>query len=77
MQCAACKCVGLARAIYIRCTYGNFGREITKYTVIYGVYIWFWPTLQMCCQYRQKGEGGKYVRGNISTGGGTEIHCRY
>ena len=21
------------------------GREITKCTVMYGVYIWFWPTL--------------------------------
>jgi deoxycytidylate deaminase len=31
--------------IYIRCTYGIFGREITKYTVIYGVDIRFWPTL--------------------------------
>jgi len=29
--------VGLARTIYIRCIYGIFGREITKYTVIYGV----------------------------------------
>ena len=29
--------VGLARTIYIRCIYGVFGREITKYTVyIYG-----------------------------------------
>ena len=37
--------VELARTIYIRCLYGNFGREITKYTVIYGVYIRFWPTL--------------------------------
>ena len=25
--------------------YGIFGREITKYTVIYGAYIRFWPTL--------------------------------
>jgi hypothetical protein len=33
--------------IYIRCIYGIFGREITKYTVIYGVYIRFWPTLGM------------------------------
>jgi hypothetical protein len=24
---------------------GIFGREITRYTVIYGVYIRFWPTL--------------------------------
>ena len=37
--------IGLARTIFIRCIYGNFGREITKYTVIYGVYIRFWPTL--------------------------------
>ena len=39
--------VGLARTIYIRCTYGIFGREITKYTGIYGVYIRFWPTLEL------------------------------
>ena len=25
--------------------YGTFGRGITKYTVIYGVYIRFWPAL--------------------------------
>ena len=38
--------IGLAKTIYIRCVYGNFfGREITKYTVIYGAYKWFWPTL--------------------------------
>ena len=37
--------IGLARAIYIRCTYGIFGREFTNYTVIYGLYIRFWPTL--------------------------------
>ena len=43
--------IGLARTPepyiyrYIRCTYGNFGREITIHTVIYGVYIRFWPTL--------------------------------
>ena len=36
--------VGLARTIYI---YGILGREITKYTVIYGVYIRFWPTLMI------------------------------
>ena len=33
--------IGLARAVYIRCLYGNIGREITKYTVIYGIYIRF------------------------------------
>jgi len=33
--------------IYIRCIYGKFGREITKYTFIYGAYIRFWPTLHV------------------------------
>jgi hypothetical protein len=32
--------LGLARFIYIRCTYGVFGREITKYTVYIYVYIY-------------------------------------
>jgi len=41
--------VGLARTIYIRCIYGVFGREITKYTVIYIAYIRFWPTLLIKC----------------------------
>jgi len=40
-------CVGLARTIYVQCIYGNFGREIIKCTVIYGVNIRFWPTLRM------------------------------
>jgi hypothetical protein len=38
--------LGLAKSIHIRCIYDNFGREITKHTVIYGVYVRFWPTLQ-------------------------------
>jgi len=37
--------LGLARTICIRCIYGINGREITRYTLIYGVYIRFWPTL--------------------------------
>jgi hypothetical protein len=32
--------LGLARTIHIRCMYGISGREITKYTVIYTVYIY-------------------------------------
>ena len=36
--------LGLARTVYIRCIHGIHGREISKYTVIYGVYIRFWPT---------------------------------
>ena len=56
-----CKCdkdtlrffVGLARTIYIRCTYGIFGLEITKYTVYIYVYIYirFWPNLILCAQF--------------------------
>jgi hypothetical protein len=34
---------------YIRCTYGILSREVTIHTVIYGVYIRFWPTLDMNC----------------------------
>ena len=37
--------LGVARTIYTRCIHGIFGREFTKYTVIYSVYIRFWPTL--------------------------------
>jgi len=37
--------IGLARTIYIRCTYGIFGLEITKYTVYIYEYTRFWPTL--------------------------------
>ena len=33
--------LGLAGIIYIRFIYGIIGREITEYTVIYGVYIRF------------------------------------
>jgi hypothetical protein len=37
--------LGLARTICIRCIYGIFGREITKYTAIYGAHIRFSPTV--------------------------------
>jgi hypothetical protein len=39
--------LGLARNIYIHGVYtrGVLGRGITKYTVMYGVYIRFWLTL--------------------------------
>jgi len=42
----------LARTINIMCIYGVFGRETTKYTVIYGAYIRFWPTLDMSIDMR-------------------------
>ena len=40
-------CIELTRTVNIWCIYGIFCREITKYTVIYGLYIRFWPT-QTC-----------------------------
>jgi len=40
-------CIGLAITIYIRCICSIFSREITIHMVIYGVYIRFWPTLNM------------------------------
>jgi len=42
-----CIYVGLVRTIYIHCTNVIFDRQIPKYTVIYGVYIRFWPTLHI------------------------------
>jgi hypothetical protein len=39
--------IGLARILNIRCIYDIFGRELTKYTVIYGAYTRFWPTLHI------------------------------
>jgi len=39
----------VGQSIYTRCIHGIFGREITEYTIIYGVHIRFWPTL---CMYR-------------------------
>jgi hypothetical protein len=36
--------VGLVKTIHIQCIYG---REITKYMFIYGVYLRFWPALYM------------------------------
>jgi len=43
-----CTLEGLASIYkYIRCIYNFFGREITKYTVICGVNIRFWPTLHI------------------------------
>jgi hypothetical protein len=48
-------CLGLARTIYIRFIYGFFGREITKYTAIYGVYIRFWPTLPVLFERHEVG----------------------
>ena len=37
--------VGLVGTTHIRCMYSVFGREFTKYVVMYNVYLLFWPTL--------------------------------
>ena len=42
---------GMSRRVHkgtVRCIYGIFCGEITKYTVIDGVFIRFWPTLPVC-----------------------------
>jgi hypothetical protein len=39
--------------------YGNFGRKITKCTVIHGVHMWFWPTLQNTCKQTHKMRAAK------------------
>jgi hypothetical protein len=63
--------LGLARTINIRCTYGIFGREITKYMVIYGVYIQLWPTphktLVLCCQRYVRAHTHAHKHLNIPT----------
>jgi hypothetical protein len=51
----------LARTIYMRCTYGVFGRAITKYTVINGVYI-----LKRCVVSRV-GQNHVYCRCGVYT----------
>jgi len=43
----ACTLLWLAGTLYAQCTYGIFGREISKHAVIYGAYIWFWPTMHI------------------------------
>ena len=37
----------MAIIVYMQCIQGTLGREIIRYTVTYGVYIRFWPTLNI------------------------------
>ena len=53
LLCTSLPCAGLAKTIYVR----FFGREITKYTVIYSVHIRFWPALTMCVWNKSVSEG--------------------
>jgi len=41
--------LGLARTIFIRCTYVFLAGKSQNYTVIYILYKCFWPTLPMIC----------------------------
>jgi len=63
-------CVGLARTIYVRFTYGIFGREITKYTVIYGVCIYRVLANPTCVWY----PGGQF-QGNFVFFLGDELNA--
>jgi hypothetical protein len=40
--------LGLAKK-YLQCTYGLLGREVIKYTFIYGICIRLWPTYALFC----------------------------
>jgi hypothetical protein len=70
---------------HIRCVYGILGREITKYTVIYGVHVRFWPTLNKCAhtyshmhmfkQYMQTHTPDTYARICRSTHAHTHTHA--
>jgi hypothetical protein len=41
---------------------GVFGREFTKYMVMYFAYIWFWPTLLV-----MRGKGSRIEIGNLDS----------
>ena len=49
--------IELARTIYIRYIYGNFGRKTIKYTVIYGVYMVLANSMYTRCIYVIFGQG--------------------
>ena len=66
VRCSRQICIGLDRTIYIRCVYGIFGREITKYVglartiyirCVYGIFgrettkYVGWPELYIRCVY--------------------------
>ena len=60
--------------IHLQCIYGIFGREFTEYTVIYGVYKWFWPTIGInngCVK------GGHTVKGFLVLGFQVRLHRYY
>jgi len=46
--------------MYVWCIYGNFSREITILTVMYGVYIRLWPFLRVYVAYTMLLAQGKY-----------------
>jgi len=51
------KCVGLAKTVYtvVYTVYDRIsGGFPAKNTVLYTVYIWFWPTLQMCTHAQRR-----------------------
>ena len=68
--------LGLARTINMRCMYSNLGREITKYTVIYGVYIRFWPTLDTTCLPKENQRRFQFVAARPASGRDCVRMCR-
>jgi hypothetical protein len=55
--------LGLARAMFIRCVYGIFCRGFIKCTVMYSVYVRFWPILCVLLYTAPSAELHKFDRG--------------
>ena len=52
----------MARNTWLRCIYGTFCRDFIKNTVIFGVYIQFWPILAKWHEPRCIGSSGIQVK---------------
>jgi hypothetical protein len=57
--------IGLVRTIYIRCTYGIVGREITKYAGMYGAYMQGWTEPSNTVYTRYCWQGNYQVYGHV------------
>jgi len=64
--------VKLARTTHIRYKHSVSGREITKYTVIYGVHLLFWLTLQV----GHNGHWNTMVAGTLFLGLARTVYIR-
>ena len=70
----------MVKTIRVRCIYSIVGRDITKYTVMYGIYIRFWLALlifRKCSRGLRKYHGGMqhtHTHTHTHTGGMQHTH---